>query len=437
MTYVSQGVIEQRLERFEEAQSSFRRAVDLNPRCPLAVTHLANANVAAGRIEQALVGFETAIAADPRRAATHFRYSRAKRFTSGKPTQSYIDQLRGLVSDTDRRDTDQVQLNFALAKVLDDVGRYDEAWCHYDRGNRLKPGHTRSLSRRRQGNAATRPRTPLKRVAEQARCFFTQKFFETHRGMGDPSATPVFIVGMPRSGTTLTEQILCSHPAIAGAGELKLIDRIRQEVAGGHPPSPATPNDPSSGGYPDALASFDRGRLREMAGQYLAHLDSLRDGESRVTDKMPTNFIHLGLIALLFPNATVIHCRRNPMDVLVSCYCQNLNAPFCDLEQLVLYHQQYRRMMTHWDDVLPIKIHTVDYESLVTDPEPNSRALVEHCGQSWDDRCLRFHANRRAVHTPSKWQVRQPMYSSSIEKWRRFESHLAPIAASLDQSSCQ
>ena len=147
-----------------------------------------------------------------------------------------------------------------------------------------------------------------------------------------------------------------------------------------------------------------------------------------VTDKMPTNFMHLGLIAILFPGATVIHCHRSPMDVLVSCYCQNLNAPFCDLEQLVDYHRNYRRLMAHWQRVLPIKIHTNDYESLVVDPEVHTRAMIQHCGLDWSNDCLRFQSNNRAVHTPSKWQVRQPMYRSSVEKWKRFEKHLAPIA---------
>jgi hypothetical protein len=179
------------------------------------------------------------------------------------------------------------------------------------------------------------------------------------------------------------------------------------------------------------LARLDPHQCRQLADGYLAHINTLTNNETRVTDKMPTNFMHLGLIATLFPGATVIHCRRSPMDVLVSCYCQNLNAPFCDLDQLVLYHRQYRRMMAHWHSVLPLRIHTVDYESLVTDPERNSRALIEHCGLDWDQQCLEFHANSRSVHTPSKWQVRQPMYSSSIEKWRRFEPHLKHIAQQI------
>ncbi len=439
-SFAAQGVLEQRLERFDDAKTSFQRAIALNPDCPVAITHLANANVESGEIDQALKQFESALKIDPKQATTHFRYTRAKRFKAGPKTQQYLTQLAQLADDTDRSNLDQVLLNFALAKVLDDTGCYDRAWHHYQQANRMKPGHqaysatcestASRLSEPRRSRGTQQP--PLQQVADNAIRFFTREFFEANRGIGSPTRTPVFIVGMPRSGTTLTEQILSSHPSIAGAGELRLIDRIRQELVAMHQPSvPQHGAESHSCIFPDLLAGLDQHQCRHLADGYLAHVDSLRNSETRVTDKMPTNFMHLGLIALLFPRATVIHCRRNPMDVLVSCYCQNLNAPFCDLDQLVHYHRQYRRMMAHWHRVLPLKIHTVDYESLVTDPEPNSRALIEHCGLDWDQRCLEFHVNARAVHTPSKWQVRQPMYSSSIEKWRRFEPHLKHIAKQI------
>ena len=423
-TFIAQGKLEKTLERFTDARDSFERAVKLDPSCPAAITHLANANVDVGQIEVALLQFQTAIALDPKRAATHFRFSRAKKFKKGSNTEAYIGQLSELVSEVSRPAGELAHLHFALAKVLDDVGRYDQAWKHYDRANRLKPGHSDSEMNTRPRRPVDRPRTPpLQQVADNAERFFTREFLAANRHVGNPSSMPVFIVGMPRSGTTLTEQILSSHPSIAGAGELKLIEQIRQELARGDGKPRRQPSN-----YPDSLMSVDRVRLRQLADEYLSHMDTCRTSESRVTDKMPTNFMHLGLIALLFPGARVIHCRRNPMDVLVSCYSQNLNAPFCDLGQLVHYHRQYRRIMAHWNQVLPLSIHTLDYESLVSDPEDNARRLIAHCGLEWDPRCLDFHQNDRAVHTPSKWQVRQPMYSSSVEKWRRFESHLKDIA---------
>ena len=340
-----------------------------------------------------------------------------------------------LITQHDRSIRDQVQLNFALAKVLDDLGDYETAWNHYDQANRMKPRH----SSKQNGPASV----PLAGAVDDAQSVYTREYFDAKRDVGNPSDLPIFIVGMPRSGTTLTEQILSSHPSVTGAGELKEIDRIRQRIVRDQhssqqqslgPHGSANRNRSLSGVnvFPKILPSLDDRYLRELADEHLSLLKNRSEGSARVSDKMPTNFLHLGLIAVLFPGATIIHCRRDPMDVLASCYCQNLSAPFCDLEALVGYHRHYRQLMAHWQEVLPLNIHTVDYESLVADPEPNAKEMIKHCGLPWDERCLAFHTNRRAVHTPSKWQVRQPMYSSSIGKWKRFENQLAPIARKME-----
>ncbi len=431
---VALGRLEQRLERHELSKSVFEKAVNLNPRSAVALTHLANAYVESGEIDEAIETFDKSLAIDPRRADTHFRYSRAKRFQPGATSAAYMQTLTMLISETDRPPHERIQLNFALAKVLDDLGDYKAAWQHYDQANRLKPGHG--------GRSDSSQKSPLANIVSDAMRCYTPHYFESKRAAGNPSTMPVFIVGMPRSGTTLTEQILSSHPAIAGAGELKQIERIRQQIVR-ESRCNRNPQDGRAGSlrpatalgrvYPEIMTSLPDDRLRELADQHLLFLDSLRQDRDHVTDKMPTNFMHLGLIATLFPNATIVHCRRDPMDVLVSCYCQNLSAPFCDLDALVYYHRAYRRLMALWQAVLPLKIHTVDYESLVTDPEPNARAMIEHCGLTWDERCLAFQANRRTVHTPSKWQVRQPMYSSSIDRWKRFQRQLEDISRQIEQ----
>ncbi len=435
---VSLGMLQQRLGRHDDSVQAFRQAVQQDGQSTAALTQLANAHVERGEIDQARHYFHRSLAIDPDRASTHFRYSRARKFEPGSSSTAYVETLTQLASESDRPIGDQVHLNFALAKVLDDLGDYDGAWQHYDRGNRLKPGHGSRSGRS--------PINALHDVVTDAVRVYSRDFFQSRQGGGSSSRTPVFIVGMPRSGTTLTEQILSSHRDIAGAGELKLIERIRQQIVHEQrPPKPtlqrglsSSAEKPSTGRpaesvYPEIMVSVDDRRIQAFATQYLSHIESLRGGRRQVTDKMPTNFLHLGLIALLFPNATIIHCRRNPMDVLVSCYCQNLSAPFCDLQSLLSYHREYRRLMAHWQSVLPLNIHTVDYESLVTDPEPNSRRMVEHCGLTWDPQCLAFHENSRSVHTPSKWQVRQPLYSSSIDRWKRFAPHVDQLRQQIDQ----
>lgn len=431
---ILQGKLQQQLADYDGARESFRRAVSLEPKSAAALSHLAGSNVDFGDIDSALEQYEQSISIDPERSETHFRYSRAKRFKSSSATRRYLRQLQTLLSgmEGERQRQKRVHLLFAMAKVNDDLGQYDRAWHCYDQANRLKteaaakPAGQMSEMGCDQNGSPTKV-SPLGDLVDQATEFYTPDRFEQMAGAGSESRMPIFVVGMPRSGTTLTEQILSSHPEIAGAGELTDLNRIRHEITRS---VTRRSGDAASANrsYPELLASVDRYDLRRHADQYLARLDHFRHDETHVTDKMPTNFMHLGLIAILFPGATVIHCRRNPMDVLVSCYCQNLNPPFCHLEQMVRYYRDYTRLMSHWRSVLPIRILDSDYESLVSDPEPNSRALIEHCGLPWDDACLRFQDNARAVHTPSKWQVRQPMYRSSVEKWRRFERHLARIA---------
>jgi tetratricopeptide (TPR) repeat protein len=424
-TYIALGRLAQRLGHFTEAASAFGKAVKINGNSPAAITLLANSAVESGDIDEALRLYRKALTIAPDFAPAHFKYSRAQRFKPGKSTTRYVQELSSLVANHDRLRHEQIQLNFALAKVLDDSGQYDRAWKHYDRANRLKPGH--SENQIGDGSeAGNKSRSPLLEVVDDTIEFFTPELFAACRRVGNPSSTPIFIVGMPRSGTTLTEQIISSHREVAGAGELKAIERIRQQLANRSRRIPGTR-------YPQALLQFGQQTLTAIADKHVGYLQQLAGGANFVTDKMPTNFIHLGLIALLFPRATIIHCQRDPMDVLVSSYCQNLSAPFCDLEALAKYHQQYRRLMNHWQQVLPINIHTVSYESLVTDPEPHSRMLIESCGLAWDEQCLKFHDNKRSVHTPSKWQVRQPMYQSSVGKWKRFESHLQQIVDLVQQ----
>ncbi|MCA9137783.1 MAG: sulfotransferase [Planctomycetales bacterium] len=427
---VMQGRLEQLLFDHKAAIESFQKAVALNPKSAGALCHLASANVDFGEIEDAITHFEQSLSLDPNRADTHFRYTRAKRFQPDRDSRAYIQQLEHQLAQSHAKSREfatnqgqrQIYLNFALAKVYDDTRDFDKAWLHYDAANRLKT--QRSLVSINQSRDSRESHSKLGSYADRAMDRYTPAYFHVVSGLGNPSRTPIFIVGMPRSGTTLTEQILSSHPDVAGAGELTYINQIRQEISLGQQRKPEHTGCDSLA----PLSGLDPSEIRRHADHYLSQLDRFRTDEQRVTDKMPTNFMHLGLIATLFPGATVIHCRRNPMDVFVSCYCQNLNAPFCDLEQLVDYHRQYRRLMAHWERVLPINIYTNDYESLVAEPEMHTRALIEHCGLKWNDDCMRFHANHRAVHTPSKWQVRQPMYQSSVEKWRRFEKHLAPIA---------
>jgi hypothetical protein len=252
----------------------------------------------------------------------------------------------------------------------------------------------------------------FRRVAE----VFDASLLERLRGMGDPSAAPVFIVGMPRSGSTLAEQILASHPLIHGAGERE--DLI--QVAGA--------------AFPEAVAALDRDGLLRMAQDYLTRMP-LPEGKVRTIDKLPGNFLRIGLIRLLFPNARIIHTRRNPLDTCISCYSKlfAVGQHFSyDLAELGRYYRRYAELMRHWDSVLPsdAMLH-VSYEAVVDDLEGQARRMVEFCGLEWDERCLRFYESRRPVKTASSVQVRKPLFRTSVERWKHFEAGLAPLIAEL------
>ena len=299
-------------------------------------------------------------------------------------------------------------LHFVLADKLEKQGDYEDAFVHYESGSDL----------RRQSLKAQNIEIDHEKylgLIDQMIETFDHAYFERNGSFGSESELPIFIVGMPRSGTTLTEQIIASHPRVFGAGELKHIGKIgsnlKSEVAGGEP-------------YPRCVSGLDQDTIRRLARQHIERLRELGGDADRIVDKMPLNYNHLGLIATLFPRARVIHCRRDPLDTMVSCL-RKYAIP-SSLEEIAVCYRQYEKLMEHWHGVLPMSMQEVEYEELVTHPETVIRDLIEFCGLAWSDRCLAFHETDRAVQTPSKLEVRQPMYASSVGRWKRYEKQLQP-----------
>jgi hypothetical protein len=244
---------------------------------------------------------------------------------------------------------------------------------------------------------------------------------------GDPSSVPVFIVGMARSGTTLIEQILASHPAVFGAGELMLFEQVVNAVGKMMPGAPR---------FPEMASALRAEHFRSLGRRYLEELLPRAPAASRIVDKMPANFHFAGLIHLALPNATIIHAVRDPLDTCVSCFSVNFTyaqSHTFDLAELGRYYRRYRALMAHWHDVLPSGcVIDVHYEELVGDLEGVARRIVAACGLDWDPRCLDFHRTKRPIRTTSAVQVRRPIYSSSIGRWRRYEKFLGPLVAELD-----
>jgi hypothetical protein len=254
---------------------------------------------------------------------------------------------------------------------------------------------------------------------------FSQAFFDSPSATGSNDERPIFIVGMPRSGTTLVEQVISSHPRAEGAGELRTIGQIASELPGRI--GSALP-------YPACVGELKQAALSDAAQFYCDRISRISEGALRITDKMPGNYIDLGLIALMFPHARVIHCRRDARATCMSVYFNDFDAyhPYaCDLNRIGLRYHHYRRLMEHWSTVLPLPILTVDYEAMVADVEATSRRILEFCDLPWDERVLQFHETKRVVQTTSMWQVRRPIYRDSLDLWRHYEQHLEPLEQGL------
>jgi len=306
---------------------------------------------------------------------------------------------------------EQIQLNFVLGKSFNDVKDYDQAFGYFATGCRLKRGTF-------QYDPAE-----TERVFEQIQRALSRESIARLSGGGDADATPIFVLGMPRSGTTLTEQIIASHPDVYGAGELNHVAAIARQPIAGQP-------------FPANLFQLDAPHLAAWGKAYLAALKRHAPEAKRITDKMPQNFERLGLIHLMLPKAKIVHIKRNPVDTCLSGFTMNFvgkNLKYSyDLSELGRFYVAYDKLMAHWREVLPAGAFLeVQYEDLIQDTEAQTRRLIEYCGLEWNEACLAPHKSERSVRTASVVQVRNPVYATSVERWRRYERHLGPLLDAL------
>jgi len=307
----------------------------------------------------------------------------------------------------------QAQIHFALGRAFEQRKQYQQAFVHYAAGNILR--------RRDAPFDAAGFEQKCRRVAAT----FSAEFVGSRSGSGSPDPAPIFVVGLPRSGSTLVEQVLASHSCIEGTMELPHILRFVRELDhdGG-----------AADTYPESVTGLSKQRLEDLGARYIKETRIYRSDRPRFIDKMPNNFSHVGLLQLILPNATIIDVRRNPMDACFSAYKQHFaqgQAFTYDLEDLGRYYRSYIELMDHWDRTLPGKVFHLAYEDLVKNTETVVRQLIAHCGLEFEPSCLRFHETQRSVRTASSEQVRVPMYDSSIGYWRHFETELTPLRRSL------
>jgi tetratricopeptide (TPR) repeat protein len=395
----------ERQGREAEAVKSYRTALARDPRHRAAKEGLAAALQNLGHFDEATALYETILSDYPKRTALYPNLVYAKKLA--ERDRPLIERMQALLGEAGLSDQDRANLHFALGKVFDDLGEPATAMRHFDEANRLK--HELQTFDRAEH---------VKTVGWITRTF-TMDFFVRHNELGSPSELPVLIVGMPRSGTTLVEQILSSHSNIGAGGELTYWGKQAGNLG------------------PKLARGVTSDEAAEAAKSYLTLLGGRAAGRLRVTDKMPSNFLRLGLIHLIFPRARIIHCRRNPMDTALSIYFTQFTEPqefAYDRGDIVFYYELYRRTMAHWRRVLPAdRLLEIDYEALIAERQAVSRQMVAFCGLEWDDACLHPEANRRAVKTASVWQARQPVYRSSVERWRRYEPWLGELRQLLPE----
>lgn len=397
------------VNRSEEMLPWLERAVVANPRLAAAHQLLGSTLIALGRNDDARRSLERALALDPTNGSAHLALSGTKTYTPDDPHLAQMDRM--FREGPALPDAARAEFQFALAKAYADTGDNDRAFFRLTDANRTM---RQRFNYDEQRTLATFAHT---------QSVFTPEFLRAREGLGDASGAPVFVVGMPRSGSTLIEQIIAGHPAAHGIGESRAFLKAL---------SPALRQ------FPDDVAVLDDASLRGIAKRYLAETRARAPDAARVVDKMLSNFVFVGLIHLVFPNARFIHAVRDPVDTCLSCYATHFHEsqPFTyDLRELGRYYDACRKLMDHWKAALPEgSILDVHYETLVADLPGEARRMIAHCGLDWDDACLDFANTKRPVWTASAAQVRRPLYQSSVGRWRPASHLLKPLLDGLGAS---
>ena len=365
-----------------------------------------------GRLDEAIVAYKKCTSLSPEVGEAYWSLANLKTFRFGDED---IDNMRQQVTAEGGDADDQSHLAFALGKALEDRKGFDESFKFYRRGNAIRRVEHRH-------NAKVNVLESLRQVRALPRAFFEQR-----KGWGCQAADAIFVVGLPRAGSTLLEQILASHSHVEGTSELQDIIRISGKLGDKSRENP-------SGKYPEILAELTEDQCRELGESYLETTRIQRSDTPFFIDKMPNNFRHVGLIHLILPNSKIIDARRHPMGGCFSGFKQlfaNGQTFTYDLEDIGKYYRDYVKVMNHWDEVLPGRVHRVQYEEMVADTDAQIRALLDHCELEFEEQCLKFYETDRAIRTPSAEQVRKPIYKEGLEQWRNFEAHLDPLKEAL------
>jgi tetratricopeptide (TPR) repeat protein len=393
------------------AEGHYQKVLASDPENHTAIIGIGNIKMERGDFEGAKENFLSVLALDVNNIEARFYLTQVEKVSADDPNTEVLESL--LTTQTTMSNDQKISLHYALGKAYDDSKRYDKAFPHFAAGAKLKRSKIHFVSE------------DDTRLTESIIELSSEQALKNWQGAGTKTNVPIFILGMPRSGTTLVEQIISSHPDVYGAGELDYLIQLSQKII-------SSQTDVSSEvQFPQNLSHLTPELLTQFGQEYLESIQALAPEAKRITDKMPANYLLMGLIPLILPGAKIIHVKRNPIDTCVSCFTRlfnrHQNATY-DLEELGVHYMNYLKLMEHWRKVMPAdQFLEVEYENLISNTEREVRRLLKYCDLKWDKKCLAFHKNERNIRTASVTQVRQPVYKTSMERWRHYEKHLGPL----------
>jgi len=405
------GTMQTRSSQHEEGIESYKKSIELKANQPRVHLSLGHVYKTTGNQEACISSYNEAISFDNNFGEAYWSLANLKTY---KFSGEEISSMEKKIELTEVPEREKVHFLFSLGKAFEDMGNYDESFEYYKRGNDLNRGRT------------TYDPKAIEALSERLKQFFTEERFHENKDFGDNSSAPIFIVGLPRSGSTLIEQILASHSKIEGTMELPNIMNIARKLGNSTKDRTA---------YPEVIENLQGSDLNDLGKLFIDDTQFLRTGKQYFIDKMPNNFSHIGLIKLILPNAKVIDARRNPMDTCFSCFKQLFargQAFTYDLSEIARYYVNYVNLMDHWDKVLPGYVFKVQHEDLINNQEGVTRDLIDFCEVDFESSTLEFYKTKRAVKTASSEQVRQPINTKGVNQWKNYEAHLKDLKFHLE-----